>query len=206
ILSFHRGQWYQVNNTSWHCHLCVPMEQCFREAKQKLGDGYVNDVRTKYQETLKKFKVRKQKLVENVKSLQSIPFNVTAYEGNGFGLVWMIPHPRIGVYSENPQELRLLYDFMVGVNEQMERDLLLEDESFRNFGCSFCLFVSAESQTNTTPRIFEVLDETGTGVKSKELVGYIQMNEQQYYRLLPDGNHRQKWFNGFRRHEYIDKT
>ncbi|CAF1089318.1 unnamed protein product [Adineta steineri] len=118
----------------------------------------------------------------------------------------MTPEPRIGVYSQKPQELRLLYDFMVDVKEQMEIDLLSKDKSFRNFGCHFCLFVSAENQANTTPRAFKVLNETGTDVKTTELVGYIQMDDQQYYQLLPDENHRQTWFSDFKRHDFIVTT
>ncbi|CAF3900162.1 unnamed protein product [Adineta steineri] len=206
ILSFHRGRWYQVNDTPWHCHLCVPIEQYCREAKQKFGDDYVWEIQNRFQETLQKYKEKKRKLVEYVDSLQSIPFNITAYENDGFGLVWMIPHPRIGVYSQKPQELHLLYNFMAGVNEQMEKYLSSKDKFFENFGCSFCLFVSGKNQTKTTPRRFKVLNETGTDVKRTELVGYIQMNEQLYYRLLPDENHQQKWFTEFERHEYVDIT
>ncbi|CAF1003797.1 unnamed protein product [Adineta steineri] len=170
------------------------------------GDDYVWEIQNRFQETLQKYKEKKRKLVEYVDSLQSIPFNITAYENDGFGLVWMIPHPRIGVYSQKPQELHLLYNFMAGVNEQMEKYLSSKDKFFENFGCSFCLFVSGKNQTKTTPRRFKVLNETGTDVKRTELVGYIQMNEQLYYRLLPDENHQQKWFTEFERHEYVDIT
>ncbi|CAF3863325.1 unnamed protein product [Adineta steineri] len=129
-----------------------------------------------------------------------------AYEKNGFSLVWMMPNPRIGVYSQKPQELRLLYKFMVDVKEQMEKDLLSKDKSFRNFGCHFCLFVSAENQAHTIPRACKVLNETGTDVKTTELVGYIQMDDQQYYRLVPNENHRQTWFNDCKRHDFIVTT
>ncbi|CAF4154965.1 unnamed protein product [Adineta steineri] len=206
ILSFHRGDWYQEHGTPWHCHLCVPVDEYCHEAKEKLDDAYVKNVRTKYQKTLQKYNGYKQKLVTTAKNLQSIPFNVKAYEKNGFSLVWMTPDPRIGVYSQKPQQLRLLYDFMVNVKEQMEKDLLSKDKSFRNFGCHFCLFVSAENQANTTPRASKGLNETGTDVKTAELVGFIQMDDQQYYQLLPDENHRQTWFNDFKRHDFIVTT
>ncbi|CAF1089256.1 unnamed protein product [Adineta steineri] len=171
-----------------------------------LDDAYVKNVRTKYQKTLQKYNGYKQKLVTTAKNLQSIPFNVKAYEKNGFSLVWMTPDPRIGVYSQKPQQLRLLYDFMVNVKEQMEKDLLSKDKSFRNFGCHFCLFVSAENQANTTPRASKGLNETGTDVKTAELVGFIQMDDQQYYQLLPDENHRQTRLNDFKRHDFIVTT
>ncbi|CAF1210425.1 unnamed protein product [Adineta steineri] len=174
--------------------------------QQALHDAYVNSVRTKYQKTLQKYNGYKQKLVTTATNLQSIPLNVNAYEKNGFSLVWMTPDPRIGVYSQKPQKLRLLYDFMVDVKEQIEKDLLSKDKSFRNFGCHFCLFVSAENQANTTPRACKVLNGTGTDVKTTVLVGYIQMDDQQNYRLLPDEYHRQTWFNDFKRHDFIVTT
>ncbi|CAF1145259.1 unnamed protein product [Adineta steineri] len=95
---------------------------------------------------------------------------------------------------------------MVDVKEQMEKDLLSKDKSFRNFGCHFCLFVSAENQAHTIPRACKVLNETGTDVKTTELVGYIQMDDQQYYRLVPNENHRQTWFNDCKRHDFIVTT
>jgi hypothetical protein len=102
--------------------------------------------------------------------VQSIPFSLKSYEKNGFGLVWMTPDPRIGIYSQGPQTLRLLYDFMAVVTKQMEKDLSPRGKRIQNFGCHFCLFVSAGSQANTTPRQFQVLNKTGTGAKTLELV------------------------------------
>ncbi|CAF2950546.1 unnamed protein product [Rotaria sp. Silwood2] len=95
---------------------------------------------------------------------------------------------------------------MVHVNEQMEKDLSPKDGSFENFGCHFCIFVSAVNQGNTTLRKFKVLNETGTDTKISELVGYIQMDDQQYYRLLPDEKHRQTWFNEFKTYAFIGLT
>ncbi|CAF2906378.1 unnamed protein product [Rotaria sp. Silwood2] len=102
-----------------------------------------------------------------------------------------------------PQRLRSLYDFMLSVNERMENDLSKKNQSFKNFGCHFCLFVSDNSQENTTVRQCNVLNETGKAVTTHGLVGYIQMDDQQYYRLLPDEQHRQKWFKEFEEHEFL---
>ncbi|CAF1494963.1 unnamed protein product [Adineta steineri] len=203
ILSFHRGCWYQEHETPWHCHLCVPMEEYCYEAKKELGDDYISKLRTGFQKTSRKYEGYKMKTVASAKNLQSMPFNVKSYDKNGFGLVWMIPDPRIGVYSQKPQELHLLYDFMVDVYEQMEKDLSSKHESFKKFGSHCCIFVSGESQLNTTPRTFKVLNEIGTNMKTEEIVGYIQMGEQEYYRLLPDESHRQVWLNMFKEHDFI---
>jgi hypothetical protein len=78
-----------------------------------------------------------------------------------------------------------------------------ERKGFQNFGCHFCLFVSARSQANTAPRQFQVLNDTDIDVKTFDLVGYIQMDNEQYYRLLPVEHHRQTWFDAFKRRDYI---
>ncbi|UJR38854.1 hypothetical protein I4U23_031518 [Adineta vaga] len=181
------------------------MEEYCSEARaeNELGETYVKNIRAKLQKAKEKYSGYKQKTVATVESLKSISFSLKSYEKNDFGLVWMTPAPRIGIYSQQPQRLRSLYNFMLDVNEKMEKDLSQKDQSFKNFGCHFCLFVSARSQESTTIRQCDVLNETGEGVKTQELVGYIQMDDQQYYRLLPNENYRRLWFDGFKRHDFL---
>lgn len=172
----------------------------------KLGAEYVQSMENKLTDGKKKYKKYQQKTLGMVGQLRPISPDFISYTNSGFHLVWTSPQPRIGISSEQTQSLRFLYNFMVDLKQQMENYLSTKDSSLRNFGCHFCLFVSGSSQGNTTTRSCNILTETGTTTINQNLVGYIQMDDQLYYRLLPTDKHKQTWINAFTNAEFFVTT
>jgi len=132
------------------------------------------------------------------------------FESDDFGLVWMCPEPRIGVFvKQNPNNpsltLRMLYNFLSKTVEQVEQRLSAINKQYQNFGSHLCLFVNGQEYTwNLTYQIYHCLTEM-VQLSPISIVGYIQMDEQQYFRWLPY-EFKPVWLTHFEHFEHIVLT
>lgn len=164
-----------------------------------------------YRKNLHKYQKYKndciQKRIPDQTPVQSIALSTFNSNTNEFQLVWLASTPRIGVVAQAPAQTKLasLYQFMSNTRVSMERALSQVDRSFANFGCHLCLYVRDQMDTLTTCRPDQVLTANGTISVDQNIVGYIQMDENQYAQWLP-GNLRRKWLDEFSRAEHFVRT
>jgi len=218
ILSFHCGKWYQEHSKEWHAHLCVPYGPYANAADSaiktvpKIGhwcsarsilDGLKNYDK-KQHENYTKYKAQTLSAARSI-NIQ-LPISLSSFNNGEFSLVWTSPAPRIGIMwdSSKRSNLASLYDFMNNIRIQMEQHLRQSDKSFENFGCHQCLFVRGQLDTELTQRDCQVFSANSRWER-QPIVGYIQMEELQYYKWLPV-NLRDYWLMAFDGAEHFVRT
>ncbi|CAF1045420.1 unnamed protein product [Adineta ricciae] len=222
ILSFHRGSWYQENTSKWHAHICVPLAPYLQQARNQIrnipnnrqwqgAQSAEQGITNLHKKNMRKYQNYKndciQKPIPNSTPVESIALSRFNPNTNEFRLVWLASTPRIGVVAQAPAQTKLasLYRFMSDTRVAMERALSQVDPSFGNFGCHFCLYVRDQTDTFTTCRPDQILTANGEISVDPNIVGYIQMDENQYAQWLPS-NVRQKWLGEFSRAEHFVRT
>ena len=96
-----------------------------------------------------------------------------------FELAWMRDEPRLAVCLKGgqAQSLRHLYDFFITTENALKNRI-------NQYGSHFCLYVSGQSNPNTTSRPASVFTATGSET-SVPIVGYLQLGSTDYYQILP---------------------
>ena len=127
---------------------------------------------------------------------------------NAFELVWTLSSPRIGIIARSPQTSTLanLYEFMSIAYLNIERELRRYTRNMNaEYDCHLCLFVRGQRGTNLTCREEQIISKNGRIETQTNLVGYIQMDENEYVRWLPQ-DLKQIWLDAFNQTEFFVGT
>ncbi|CAF1029409.1 unnamed protein product [Didymodactylos carnosus] len=125
-----------------------------------------------------------------------------------YGLICCCPTPRIGVFLKSKTtkpSLHHFYSFLSKMYEQAESQLKCWNNQYEQFGCHLCLFVSGQKQSaKVTEQIYHGFHQNGE-LRCVQIVGYLQMEETQYFRWLPD-TLKSFWLTEFEKFDHFVKT